>query len=161
MSATKRKRTNTWIFFQNTLESSSRMMRKFDMQEPREKMPNLWQELNLFPNKSSNTKVLCLGVSPKHLNFSHSCCGAEQFLYERNLRADQCFSNPSEEIQFWAWWGHHSYLSRRKCLGSLQPKMTWEQGIGWFGFRLCSSVFLVVSVCRRKAIRRLSCKKLQ
>lgn len=28
-------------------------------------MPNLWQELNLFPNKSSNNKVLCLGVNPK------------------------------------------------------------------------------------------------
>lgn len=85
-------------------------------------------------------------MSPKHLNFSHSCCGGEQFLYERNLGADQCYSNLSEEIQFWGWWGHHSYLSRRKSFGSFQPKMTWEQGIGWFGFRLCSSVFLMVSV---------------
>lgn len=85
-------------------------------------------------------------MSPKHLNFSHSCCGGEQFLYERNLGADQCYSNLSEEIQFWGWWGHHSYLSRRKSFSSFQPKMTWEQGIGWFGFRLCSSVFLMVSV---------------
>jgi len=59
---------------------------------------------HLFPNKISSSKVfLCLGVSSKHLNFfgtpGHTFCGAEQFLYERNLQAEQIFNILHEEIQ--------------------------------------------------------------
>lgn len=58
----------------------------------------------LFPNKILSSKVfLCLGVSSKNLNFyrtpAHSFCGAEQFLYERNLQAEQICNNLNEEIQ--------------------------------------------------------------
>lgn len=96
MNANKRKRTNTWLLFQN----DEIFWHIRTMVEDAQSMTRT----HLFPNKTSSSKVvLCLGASSKHLNSygtpAHSFCGAEQFLYERNLYTEQICSNLNEEIQ--------------------------------------------------------------
>lgn len=96
MNANKRKRANTWIFFQND--------EKFWYVRTIVEDAQSMTRTRLFPNKISISKVLlCLGVTSKHLNFyetpAHSFSCAEQFLYERNLQAEQICNNLNEEIQ--------------------------------------------------------------